>query len=1247
MDATKPRGRGFVPTKKNAAVMKAPAELAATYAAPPPTNQIDPVPIPVVQARAPATRRKPRAAPVPNPLPPPSEVASDVRPREPRFQAGISQLPIPEEKKTQILKEYSAEKRANLRAYEQAQATNEEKGHYLKDITTYMPQTRRAFYPFILESYQQLYGLPAGEEEPDPEACQKLMAKGQQSVEAFLYQRFVKEYLRQSSPYRGLLVFHGLGSGKTCSSIAAAEAIYGVANKRIIVMTPSSLRANFLRELTFCGFRHFSTNNHWVALPRETILKRNPEDPKKLISTTDYSSTHYLFARYVLSLSDEYIDKVVKKGKGSIWIPDFTAPPNFDTLSSADRDQIRAQILNSITNRITFINYNGISAEKLKKMACERKITGKTIFDDSVIVIDEIHNLVRLMQGTIVPFLQERPGKRKRKIAPEPVKPSNWIPGLCDSPLNYGRGYLFYRLLTDAKNAKIIGLSGTPLINFPEELGILTNLLGGYINSMEFRVSSKPEELGRIIEADPRTDYIDIKQVQGGYQVTVSIFQEGYSKVRGPAPEEQFIGVKHTPEAQESIEQIYERISAAAIAKGVTMPSVAGVSFTSIPRLPPDDENFRNYFINITNFSVANEELLKKRLTGLVSYYRGSKKEFMPQVLEDTVVECPMSDWMLSQYAQARQDEITREASKKTEPKGDDLFAAVEFFSKKKNPSSYRFRSRALCNFAFPKSIRRPFPDDAEETEEVVPVDDLEVADRQTEAMDAAAADGEELRELEEEEAEAERIAEEERKEREELEEVEEVAGAAAAAAAVSETLSVGAEAVAAAVAAPDLAQAKTYQTRLQEALKQLREQRTTWLKLAGPNPTQTLANYSPKLAQILERIAVSPGPALFYSQFKTVEGLGVAAIAMEANGYEPIVIDESESSNLKLSPASIASIKRGPGSVPRFITFTGEGSREQRAAVLAIFNGNFSALSRAIKQVFDEADEAIADKTRTYAALGNRHGEICKVIGITGAGAEGISLKCVRQVHIFEPYWNQVRLDQVKGRAIRICSHADLPPAERNVSIFTYLTVFAAAQIKRGDAAVSDESSAIGFTLSKDKGETSDQKVFNVSSRKQAINDGLLKVMKEAAVDCLMNAPDNEPTLQCFLTSETDPDKPMFIPDLALDKIDTDADTARRKQAERAEVAAAVGEETGEAPPLVPKARQTILVDRIQAKIAGELRTFTTKLKDATTATYEVFDVKDLLQSRPLGVITRDPISGYSGLKLFATVAAASASAS
>ena len=59
----------------------------------------------------------------------------------------------------------------------------------------------------------------------------------------------------------------------------------------------------------------------------------------------------------------------------------------------------------------------------------------------------------------------------------------------------------------------------------------------------------------------------------------------------------------------------------------------------------------------------------------------------------------------------------------------------------------------------------------------------------------------------------------------------------------------------------------------------------------------------------------------------------------------------------------------------------------------------------------------------------------------ITASGAEGINLRNTRFVHIMEPYWHNVRLEQVVGRARRICSHQELPQEKRNVKVFLYMT--------------------------------------------------------------------------------------------------------------------------------------------------------------------------------------------------------------
>lgn len=64
-------------------------------------------------------------------------------------------------------------------------------------------------------------------------------------------------------------------------------------------------------------------------------------------------------------------------------------------------------------------------------------------------------------------------------------------------------------------------------------------------------------------------------------------------------------------------------------------------------------------------------------------------------------------------------------------------------------------------------------------------------------------------------------------------------------------------------------------------------------------------------------------------------------------------------------------------------------------------------------------------------------------VLLITSAGSESLDLKNTRQIHIMEPHWNESRIKQVIGRAIRYRSHIDLPKKEQIVNIYRWVSVF------------------------------------------------------------------------------------------------------------------------------------------------------------------------------------------------------------
>jgi SNF2 family DNA or RNA helicase len=59
------------------------------------------------------------------------------------------------------------------------------------------------------------------------------------------------------------------------------------------------------------------------------------------------------------------------------------------------------------------------------------------------------------------------------------------------------------------------------------------------------------------------------------------------------------------------------------------------------------------------------------------------------------------------------------------------------------------------------------------------------------------------------------------------------------------------------------------------------------------------------------------------------------------------------------------------------------------------------------------------------------------RVLFVSSAGAEGLDLKKTQSVIILEPHWNNERIKQVIGRAVRYKSHDGLPQRQRHVDIY------------------------------------------------------------------------------------------------------------------------------------------------------------------------------------------------------------------
>jgi len=80
-----------------------------------------------------------------------------------------------------------------------------------------------------------------------------------------------------------------------------------------------------------------------------------------------------------------------------------------------------------------------------------------------------------------------------------------------------------------------------------------------------------------------------------------------------------------------------------------------------------------------------------------------------------------------------------------------------------------------------------------------------------------------------------------------------------------------------------------------------------------------------------------------------------------------------------------------------------------------------------------------LADELRVATSDENKDGSRIKVIIGSKVASEGLDFKCVRSIHILEPWHNINRLEQVIGRGVRNCSHKELSPEQRNVTIYLH----------------------------------------------------------------------------------------------------------------------------------------------------------------------------------------------------------------
>ena len=880
-----------------------------------------------------------------------------------------------------------------------------------------------------------------------------------------IYQTLVQQYLSYETPYRGLLVYHGLGTGKTATAISLAEGLRG--QMRINTLLPASLETNFIGEIMGdkvkgkmgWGKDELNIDNKW------SFVKISEIDD-------DFKDSYKLDGKVLRSIQNEtvkavkqYEDKELEKKAKSIrgfFIPDKNGI-KYEDLLKEQQEFLKKELEYLIKTKYNFIHYNPFPKVKTDHIKTGDDKDDVEEDEDLYLLDEDQKKKVLTNNMKIVKDLEKRLKYNKKNFNVDSPFYGECV--VIDEVHNFVREILnpaskpskvFYEWIVNAENVKLVFLSGTPVINKPSEIAVLYNMLKGLIKIYTFTIKSDIdiEDVNRrcneVFYKNPSLIELFYAEKKMG-KIVISFIQErtGFESLIDPTDKNEVVYTvqskkedfksfnKFIDEIYDGLHEIFDeedivpsketyndlspRVKSGLLrGKHTIYDKELNIVFNRKQKLfdileddilidMTNNDNFMRYFFEGRDEIPEMKRILMKRmLMGLTSYYPIDRSSIvdMPIVVEPEYLPRGLENHKIVQKLNVvpcmmSQTQFEKYMEMWSKEKSIDALARMRGYDED-SPFHYHMRTRQSCNIVY--------------------LDDDFRTTKKTE-------DNKELIE--------------------------------------------------------DM-KAKAYQ------------------KILDDNSLgidKDLKNLSPKMFEIMNNInkfmkdGKPTGKILFYSDFRSDGGSEAFELVLKSNGYQKFDTKDPQKEKGK-----------------RYTFITGSEGPEERSVSKEYFN----------------------DET-------NKRGEYIQIMIISSAGAEGISLTCVRQVHILEPFWNYVRIDQVLGRAIRMRSHTQLPKGDRNVEQYLYLST-----LPKGDnlesvykSLKSDENNTwlipeftgenIKVELNKPEykdfkevldsiirvnvdtgGESADNHLFEIMERKYRVSLEIGSVIKESSLDCIQHTRDD-----------------------------------------------------------------------------------------------------------------------------------------
>ena len=276
-------------------------------------------------------------------------------------------------------------------------------------------------------------------------------------------QKLLKNYISPYTPYNGLLIYHGVGVGKTCTAVTVAEGLKEIIKgnkKKIYVLLNPSIKENFKNEIL-----------------NKSLIEKSIEEAKKKCTGESY-----------------FMDGIIKKG--------LTKKKNMSRLV----DNILGEYyefygymgfvtkVNRIIKNVKSKNPKIKNPTEMNKRIKKRL---KEYFSDSMIIIDEAHNIacktiesgkkedyqsINIYENINVnenKSINENKSKNESKNENKSKNNNKNEIKKEDSEKLVGKMFTpaIKNVLRNAENLKLILLTATPMYNEAFEIVDLLNLL--------------------------------------------------------------------------------------------------------------------------------------------------------------------------------------------------------------------------------------------------------------------------------------------------------------------------------------------------------------------------------------------------------------------------------------------------------------------------------------------------------------------------------------------------------------------------------------------------------------------------------------------------------------------------------------------------------------------------------------------------------------------------------------------------